>query len=195
MTYLKTFASLTPSIINAGGKPVIITSEVIKHLESVRKATGYTGDAIVDPENVLARALKDRVQLDVAISSQRGYEHGMAQPALLVMKNDGTVLQKWAIVPSMVSCFISNNKLLAMCSLTRSLDESWWWERSAARRRGVEERTVTTQWRRCRAQKLLEAWVPKDGEPEDHGLSEDKFLGLVQEIELRGQEVTAYSNR
>lgn len=39
----------------------------------------------------------------MAISSKTGYEHGMAQPAVLVMQSDGTVLYSWAIVPGVMN--------------------------------------------------------------------------------------------
>lgn len=45
---------------------------------------------------------RDKDLLDVAISEKKGYEHGMAQPAILVIGRDGEVLEKWAIVPSVV---------------------------------------------------------------------------------------------
>lgn len=67
------------------------------------KASGYTGEVIADPRNKIAAELKQRGNLDVAISSKSGYEHGMAQPAVLVMKNDGTVLFDWAIVPGLMN--------------------------------------------------------------------------------------------
>ena len=67
--------------------------------------TGYDGEAIVDTENILVKYFKERDLLNVAITEKKGYEHGMAQPAILVIKNDGTVLEKWAIVPSTV-CFV-----------------------------------------------------------------------------------------
>jgi len=98
MSYLKTFQSLTPSISAAGGQTLIAD------LETTRKTTGYQGEAIIDPEHILAKYLKERGLLDVAISEKKGYEHGLAQPSILVIKSDGTVLEKWAIVPSKV-CF------------------------------------------------------------------------------------------
>lgn len=45
---------------------------------------------------------KERDLLDVAVTERKGYANGMAQPALLVIGEDGTVLEKWAIVPSVV---------------------------------------------------------------------------------------------
>ena len=102
MSYLKTFASLTNDIKAKGGMPVIATAEAPEHLDSTRSNTGYDGEAIVDPRNLLAEELKSRGLLEVAISEKKGYEHGMAQPAVLVLRSDGTVLQKWAIIPSTV---------------------------------------------------------------------------------------------
>lgn len=93
---------MTSKISAAGGKTVIVTSEVPEHLEAFQKSTGYTETAIVDPENTLANELKKRGLLDIAISEKAGYAHGMAQPGVLVIKKDGTVLYNWAIVPSIV---------------------------------------------------------------------------------------------
>ncbi|KAH6991322.1 hypothetical protein BKA56DRAFT_574243 [Ilyonectria sp. MPI-CAGE-AT-0026] len=103
MGYLRTFASLIKSITAAGGIPVIITAEDESHLPATRDSTGYTGDAIVDPQNLLAAELKARGLLDVAISKKSGYPHGMAQPSVLVMRPDGSVLQHWAIVPGLMN--------------------------------------------------------------------------------------------
>jgi hypothetical protein len=69
----------------------------------MRTASGYTGETMIDPDNFLAKELKRRGLLDGAISDKKGYPHGMAQPAVLVLKKDGTVLFKWAIVPAFVS--------------------------------------------------------------------------------------------
>jgi peroxiredoxin len=101
--YLKSHQSLLPAITAAGGKVIAITAEPEQHLESTRSLTGYSGEIIVDPENQIAAELKRRGKLDVAISSKAGYEHGMAQPAILVMQSDGTVLYDWAIVPSVMN--------------------------------------------------------------------------------------------
>lgn len=75
----------------------------------MRKVTGYSGDAIVDTKNTLVQFVKERYELEIAVSEKDGYENGMAQPAVLVlrgeeeedpMKGEGAVLEKWAIVPS-----------------------------------------------------------------------------------------------
>jgi hypothetical protein len=58
---------------------------------------------IVDPENQIAAEMKQRGKLSVSISPKAGYEHGMAQPAILVMQSDGTVLYDWAIVPGVMN--------------------------------------------------------------------------------------------
>lgn len=102
MGYLKTFQSLVPSITAAGGQTLIVTAESAEHLPASRTTTGYQGEAIVDPEHVLAKYFKEKGLLDVAITERKGYEHGLAQPAVLVIQKDGTVLEKWAIVPSAV---------------------------------------------------------------------------------------------
>ena len=90
------------SITAAGGKPLAVTAEPEPELPATRTASGYTGEAIVDPLNVLRRYLKARNLVDVAISQKNGYDHGMAQPAVLVLKKDGTVLFSWAITPGLV---------------------------------------------------------------------------------------------
>lgn len=71
----------------------------------MRSATDYTGPVIVDVENVLVKELTKRKVADIAISNMpvRRYDHGMAQPAVFVLKQDGTVLFSWAIVPALVS--------------------------------------------------------------------------------------------
>ena len=91
--------------MGAHGNAVIVTAEPAEHLAATRAKTGYGGNAIVDPDNVLAAELKRRGLLNVAISEKAGYPHGMAQPAVLVIQRDGTPLYQWAIVPSIVSSF------------------------------------------------------------------------------------------
>lgn len=91
--------------MSAQGNALIVTAESADHLAETRAKTGYGGDAIVDPENLLAAELKKRGLLNVAISERSGYPHGMAQPAVLVLKKDGTPLYQWAIVPSLVRPF------------------------------------------------------------------------------------------
>ena len=109
MSYLRTFASLARDIKAAGGVPVIATAEPSEHLASTRASTGYDGEAIVDPQNLLAEELRRRGLIEVAITEKKGYAHGMAQPSVLVLTGadgaDPKVLQKWAIVPSMVSLY------------------------------------------------------------------------------------------
>ncbi|KAJ5128124.1 hypothetical protein N7448_008903 [Penicillium atrosanguineum] len=103
ISYLKTLQSILPHINAAGGKAIAVTAEPEQHLPDTINASGYTGEVIVDPMNKIAAEMKQRVNLNVAISPKSGYEHGMAQPAILVMKNDGTVLFDWAIVPGMMN--------------------------------------------------------------------------------------------
>ena len=68
----------------------------------MRAATGYKGETIVDPQNLLAAELKRRGIVDVAVSEKKGYPYGMVQPAVLV-GGKGGVWFTWAIVPSLVS--------------------------------------------------------------------------------------------
>jgi len=110
MQYLTTLSSLSSSIVAANGTPLIITSEPSSFLPDTRKSTGYSGQAIIDEGNELVRHFKGKGWVDVAISEKKGYEYGMAQPAILVLKSDpaDTVLESWAIVPGLVSqVFIS----------------------------------------------------------------------------------------
>ena len=99
MSYLKSLQGLTPSITAAKGSTVIITAESEANLQKTRDNSGYTGTAISDPDNAIAGELKRRFNLDVAITPKNGYPNGMAQPAILILKNDGTVIYNWAIVP------------------------------------------------------------------------------------------------
>lgn len=102
LSYLRDFSSLSPAITAAHGTPLTVTAEPEINLSATRSATGYTGNAIVDPLQFLAKELKRRGLLDVAITEKKGYEYGVAQPAVLVIKKDGTVLESWAILPKMV---------------------------------------------------------------------------------------------
>merc|ERR1711939_1272214 len=72
-------------------------------LPEMRKSTGYEGEAIVDESNELVGYLREKFGWEVAITERKGYEHGMAQPGVLVLKKDGEVLEKWAIVPSLMN--------------------------------------------------------------------------------------------
>jgi len=111
MAYLKQLASISPKIESLGGKILIITSESPEYLPEVIKTTGYAGEAISDPNNELATFLKEQGWLDVAISQKKGYEKGMAQPGVLVIRQKDKmgagvnveILEKWAIVPSMMN--------------------------------------------------------------------------------------------
>ncbi|KAF4624544.1 hypothetical protein G7Y89_g13626 [Cudoniella acicularis] len=110
MSYLSQLTTLNPSMVASKTTPLIITSEPQEHLPATRKSTGYTGEAIVDVENVLASEFKRRGWVDVAITEKKGYKFGMAQPAVLVLRGKGKgmgmgegeveVLEKWAIIPS-----------------------------------------------------------------------------------------------
>jgi hypothetical protein len=90
------------SITTARGQTLIVTAEPAEHLPATRTTTGYTSEAIVDPEHVLVKYFKEKGLLDVAITERKGYKHGLAQPAVLVIQKDGTVLEKWAIVSGAV---------------------------------------------------------------------------------------------
>ncbi|KAL7940536.1 hypothetical protein V8C42DRAFT_356182 [Trichoderma barbatum] len=100
MAYLRVLQDLGPSIAAAGGYPVTVSAQDEEHLAQVRSSSGYTGEAINDPGNKLAEYLATNGMVTVVITEREGYPHGMAQPAILVIKKDGSVLENWAIVPS-----------------------------------------------------------------------------------------------
>lgn len=103
MSYLTTLSHLLPQIAAAGGKVLIVTAEPAEHLAATRKASNnYPGEAVVDPEHKLADYLREKGLLDVAVTDKGGYVKGVAQPAILVVKKDGEVLEQWAIRPSTV---------------------------------------------------------------------------------------------
>ncbi|KAG4440334.1 hypothetical protein IFR05_004186 [Cadophora sp. M221] len=102
-SYLSTLSTLSPSIISSHGTPLIITSEPASFLPETRKLTGYTGEAIVDPGNELVGFLREGWGLGVAVSEKKGYVNGMAQPAVLVVRREGEVLESWAIVPGLMN--------------------------------------------------------------------------------------------
>ena len=79
----------------------------------MRAASGFDGETIVDPENLLAKELKRRGLLDLAISDHKGYPHGMVQPGVLIGGNQVGIVYKWAIVPGTVSPAFSIIILLA----------------------------------------------------------------------------------
>ena len=81
---------------------MITSAEDAKFLPEAREKTGYDGEAISDPENLLVNVIQDKGLVDVAISEWRGYPHGAAQPAVLVVDKPGKRLDSWAIVPSAV---------------------------------------------------------------------------------------------
>ncbi|KAI6754918.1 hypothetical protein HG530_012670 [Fusarium avenaceum] len=107
--YLQTLQGLSPSISSLGGKTLIITSEPASFLPEMRKLTGYSGDVIVDTKNILVELVKENYGLEIAVTERKGYENGMAQPGILILRGGkgedvtgqgGVVLEKWAIVPS-----------------------------------------------------------------------------------------------
>lgn len=105
--YLKSLQSLTPSITSSSGTIVAITSQPAEFTALTRKQSGYTGRIIVDVNNEIASALRERKVVDVAVTPTKGYEHGMAQPAVVVFAKGGkVVLERWAIVPGVVSHII-----------------------------------------------------------------------------------------
>lgn len=107
MSYLKSLQSLTPSITAAGGTPLTITAEPAANVEKSRAASGYTGAAISDPDNFIAAKMRERGSVDVAVTAKNGYPHGLAQPAILIIRKDGEVLYSWAIEPKTV-CMVAS---------------------------------------------------------------------------------------
>ena len=71
----------------------------------MRTASGYDGETLVDTEHLLARELKRRGLIDVAISERKGYAEGMVQPGVLIGGNRVGVVYSWAIRPATVSFF------------------------------------------------------------------------------------------
>lgn len=106
ISYLRALEQLRPSIEAAGGKTIAITSEPETHLSQTRAASGYNGTVLVDTSHITASSFRREGIVDVAISDKGGYQKGMSQPAITVLKKnaDGKekVLYRWAIVPSMV---------------------------------------------------------------------------------------------
>ncbi len=129
MSYLKTLQTLLPSIGAAGGKVLIVTAEPAAHLPATRAAANYVGEAVVDPSHKLATLLREKGLLDVAVTKKAGYEFGMAQPAVLVLKGKGSeeVLEKWAIVPSAVCVgFISSSPSFSCWARGRMVEGTVW---------------------------------------------------------------------
>ncbi|PGH10474.1 hypothetical protein AJ80_07517 [Polytolypa hystricis UAMH7299] len=104
--HIRELIPLAPAFASANATPVIITAEDAKQLPTTRAATGYTGAAIVDPAHIIATELRRRGWVDVAIQSCiRYYPHNRAEPAVLVVKRDGTVLESWAIAPALSNLY------------------------------------------------------------------------------------------
>ena len=116
IAYIKSLQAIVPSIEQANGTPIIITAEDEEHLAATLASTGYTGNTINDPDNLVAQKLKDLGKVNVVISDKSGYPNGMAQPALLIMRKDGDVLYSWAIEPSLVSLSRASKAGLAVPS-------------------------------------------------------------------------------
>ena len=105
LTYLKQFQSLQERITAAGGHVLTVTAEAESELPKMQEASGYTGESIVDTENLFVKELKRHAIIDVAICEKKGYPHGMAQPTVLVGTKQ-KVVYNWAIQPSLVSCSV-----------------------------------------------------------------------------------------
>lgn len=111
IAYLKSLQKISNSIKAQNGAILVVTAENESELAATQTASGYQGEIVVDTENLLATELKGRGMLDVAITEKKGYEHGMAQPAVLAVRgaagkedgSQGEVLYRWAIVPGLVS--------------------------------------------------------------------------------------------
>ncbi|PNP51282.1 hypothetical protein THARTR1_08088 [Trichoderma harzianum] len=100
MAYLRVLQDLSPTITTAGGCPVIVSAQDEEHLAEVRSSSGCTGEAINDPENILAKHLATNDMITVAITEREGYPHGLSQPSILVIKKDENVIENWASVSS-----------------------------------------------------------------------------------------------
>ena len=141
MGYLKQLSTLQAAIEARGGAAVAITAEPEEHLAATRKASTFQGRIIIDQENTLAAHLRKVGALDVAISQKAGYQHGMAQPAILVLTKEKRLLFNWAIVPSLVSHQSpwGHRRLIKPLS-----DESGWRERPTRCPAGLGERRSAT---------------------------------------------------
>lgn len=102
-SYIRDLQGITKDIEAARGRTITVTSQRPDFLPIMRDKTGFRGQMLADPDHELAAVLRTRYGLEVAISTRKGYANGMAQPAVLVIKKDGTVLYKWAIEPGLVS--------------------------------------------------------------------------------------------
>lgn len=105
MSYLRQLQSLAKDIKAKNGQIIAVTAENEAELAQTRKASGFACKVIVDPTHLLATELRNNALLDVALTTKSGYEHDMAQPAILVAKGPKKedILFRWEIVPSMVS--------------------------------------------------------------------------------------------
>lgn len=101
--YVKKLASLRHSIVAAGGETLIVSSSAPAHIPEFRNTTGYDGPAVTEVDSNLVNNLLERSMVDVAITQKSEYPNGMIQPAILVVKRGGVVVEKWAIDPSLVS--------------------------------------------------------------------------------------------
>lgn len=108
-------------------------------LPKTSKASGYTGTTIVDTENEPATRLREQGLIDVFISLKSGYSKGMAQPAILVLRKDDTVLDKWAIIPGYVRDYMHPPE--EIMKSVPGVDESWRSEGSTGFESGLGERT------------------------------------------------------
>ena len=160
MAYLKSFVELSESIKASNGTQLLVTAEDPKHLPEVLFKTKYSGETIVDPENILAAELKSRGLVDVAISEKGGYPHGMAQPAALVVDKKGKALVSWAIVPGVVSIHIESweKRLIDLPT-----DEPWRRQRSSSTGRNLERCAVDIYGRQVEASRSLLEDGPSDG--------------------------------
>ena len=90
------------SINAANGTTIAVTAEQEIKLPAMQTSSGYMGTTIVDTKNMLATELRRRGVVDVATTKKSGYPHGVAQPAMVLLKRDGTVMYSWAVVPALV---------------------------------------------------------------------------------------------
>ena len=98
--YLRDFNAHLETIKSLGGTVVGITSQAGN--QSVAN-NDLNFDVVVDPENL--EALKQKIfvtpKSDTPLRDVEGvYPNGMVQPGVVIEDADGTVLFRWAIVPS-----------------------------------------------------------------------------------------------
>lgn len=161
-----------------------VTAEDASHVETMRAQTGFTGEMLADPENTIAAELQKHHHFTPAITPKKGYPHGMAQPAVIVIEKDETVLYSWAIAPALV-CSVSSPK----CPVGihgqgfangSASDELGWREGPTVPRRNLGRRAVETDWRLAKPQVVYKAELLPSHQGKDRGFEVRSRMLRVQ---------------